>query len=295
MNTQDIVGGLLTAKLQLSIGCPQSKKLKEASVKACLDAGAVNSDGSATNAIGVSAKLWSGSEKVTGLQKKFVCINRGFDALTLPWSKGVRIFRSDRAQQVHSTVQNMIDETNGLIDEIVDNYATEVELAVMALGREGRIDNYPDTGEEFRGGVMRRLCVDTLAASNKIVELVGGQLGLKLAREHEEQLRNSIGEAQRDAADRLHDVLRRFADVCDPSKDRTRVTDSLFEDLKSITTNVGQLLLFPNPKLEEFALDVKNRMSRFTREDISKHKHMKDAAHREASSMINTLMTIPIV
>lgn len=295
MNTQDIIGGLLTAKLQLSIGCRQSMKLKEASVKACIDAGAVSADGTATNAIGVSAKLWVGSEKVTKLQKHFININRTFDAITLPWSKGVRIFRSDRAQQVHGMIQNMIDETGGLIDEIVNNYADEVDAAVMALGREGRADNYPDTGEEFRRGIVRRLCVDTLASSDKIVELVGGQLGIELARDHEDNLKNSIGAAQTDAADRLHDVLRRFVEVCDPAKERTRVTESLFEDLQSITSNVSDLLLFPNPKLEAFAKDMKDRMSRFSRDGISKNKHEKDAAHREAASMLGVLGSIPIV
>lgn len=299
MNTNNIIGGLMTARLNLSLGCRQSSKLKEETIKASVDAGAMSLDsrGNAvpTGSISVNAKLWRGSDKVMGLQKKFVAVQSNFKSMTLPWGEGVRIFRAERINDIYRSVRQMIDDTDPMIEDIVKNYDAEAESAMVALGKAGRSDNYPQTGESFRDGIVRQFHVDTLSQSNKIVDLVGGELGTHLAREHEEQLRRSIGEAQQDAADRLADVLQRLINISDPSKDSTRVTNSLFEDIEEITTNMRDILLFPNPALERMADTVKNSLSHLKREDLAKNKDLRHSLHGTAKSMAQMLGNIPIV
>lgn len=299
MNTNKVIGGLMTARLNLSIGCPQSSKLKDETIKASIDAGAMTVDarGQAipTGSISVSAKLWQGSEKVIALQRRFTHVQAGFKSMTLPWGDGVRIFRADRIDAIYRTVRQMIDDTNPMIDDIVQNYAAEAEAALVALGKAGKPEHYPPTGEKFRDGIIRQFHVDTLSPSSKIVELVGGPLGQDLAQDHEEALRKSIGEAQQDAADRLAGVLDRLINVCDPTKDQTRVTESLFEDLSEITTNLKDILLFPNPELERMADKVKAHMATVDRKTLAKNKHLRSSIHATAKSMASVLSQIPIV
>lgn len=279
----------MTARLQLSIGCRQSVKLDNVTAKVRVDAGAT--DGS----INVNARIWAGSTKVVALQRKFVEVNSAFKTQTLPWSEGVRIFRADRVHSIYQLVGDLIRSTDPLIEDIVKNYDTELEAAVTALGKEGNSENYPETGEAFRSGVVRRFNVDTIGSSNKLMEMVGGALGNHLAREHEEALRQSIGQAQQDAADRMIKVLERFVLVCDPNKAKTRITNSLFEDLQEITRGLNDLLLFPNQQLEMLNAQIQDTLGRMTRDDVAENPAIKAQAYHTAQQMVRTLSGLTIV
>lgn len=296
MNTQQIIGSVLTGSLKLSIGCRQSRTLKDATAKVSKDLNAVTAAGDPTGSINVNVKLWKGAPTVMKLQKKFTEISHGFDAVTLPWSKGIRIFRANQTPTITSMVNTMLAESDSIIDEIAKDYTAEVESALMAAGSEVTIEDYPETADEFRKAIVRRLDVQPLGESNRIVQMVGTGLGHKLAEQYEQQLKESIGQAQQEAANRLGEILDRFMIVCDPNKDRTRVTDVLFSDMLEVTSGISSVLLWPNPQLEDLATKIKQRLSLFNKEEISKNKNgERAAAYREASAMKSMLNNIPIV
>ena len=289
MNPNEVIGGLMTGSINLTLGCGQSRKLKDVQNRVNMETGAMS------GSITVSGKLWEGSKRVKALMKHFTDIKRGFDSYSLPWSKGVRIFKVDRIENVYQYVNDMMATVDPMVDAIVNNYDNEREDAVTALGSEGRLSNYPSDGYAFKSGIVKRFVVDTIGASHKLLEMVGGALGNHLAREHEQALRESIGQSQQDAADRLADILARFVDVCDPGKERTRVTESLFKDFKQLTEALPDLLLFPNPKL--FALNerIKLEMAGITKDELSESREARAAVHAKAKTLIDAIGLIPMV
>lgn len=295
MSTNNIIGGLLIAQVRVSLGCRQTRKLQESTAKASEQAGAVDASGNPTGAISVNGRLWRGSPSVMALQKQIIAIHRGFDSLTLPWSRGWRIFRADRMPDISDRTNEMFRNLDAMIEDVVVNYDTELQKALRALGSEGRREDYPKDGREFESGIVRRIDVDTLGTSDRLADLVGGALGQQLASEHAERLNESIGQAQQEAADRLAQVLHRFVETCDPSKERTRVTASLFQDMADVTSNMGKILLFPNPNLEHLAKVVHERLSRINRDDLSDSRELRQATHQEAKQLLDVLSKIPIV
>lgn len=292
----------MTARLQLSIGCAQSRKLKNATRVAAINAGAVKHVGGElveTGSISVQAKLWHGSDRVMRLCRTFASIQSGFKQLTLPWGEGIRIFKADRIHSINDSIRQSIDRTDELLDDIANNYESERDAALLALGVEGDEQNYPANGQLFRDGVVRRFYFDTISPSNKLIEMVGGQLGDHIAREHEDRLRGAIVEAQQAAADQLADIIRRFIDVCDPAKKRTRVTNDLFADLQSVTdgltSGINNILLVPNPQLERLASEVRASLTSYDREALAEDKDARSVVHRQASDLLNVLGSIPIV
>jgi len=283
-----ILTSLMTGKLKLCLGCRQSMKLKGATAKIIKESEAES------GSIGVSAKLWSGSKKVTALARAFTAANISFNSITLPWSDGVRIFKSWRIDGIYRIVRELIATTDPLIADIVSNYDVEKESAVIGLGHEGNSNNYPISGVEFEGLIVRRFNVDTIGTSNAILELVGGALGEQLSREHEQSLRDSIGQAQGQAAERLVSVLRRMVAVCDPNKGRTRVTDSLINDLREVTTNLSQVLLFPNDELEMLNDQIIQTLGDVTRDQLADNPTVKLNVYNTAKQMADAISSLTV-
>lgn len=295
MNTNNIIGGLLIAQVRVSLGCRQSRKLQDATSEASRVAGAVDAAGNPTGAIAVSGRLWRGSPAVMALQKQMLAIHAGFDSLTLPWGKGWRIFKAERMPEISTRTSEMFRNLDAMIEDVVVNYQAELSKALKALGTEGRLEDYPKDGQQFEDGIVRKLEVDTLGTSERLADMVGGALGKQLAAEHADRLSESIGQAQQEAADRLASVLGRFVQTCDPSKDRTRVTNSLFEDLAEVTTNIGKILIIPNPNLEHLAKVVSDRLGQINRKNLAESPELRQSVHQEANNLLSVLNQMAIV
>jgi len=289
MNPNEVIGGLMTGKLELSIGCGQSRQLKGLQQRVNTEAGTTR------KTIKVSGKLWEGSDKVKALTIHFTQLKRTFALATTPWVEGIRVFKSTRIEEIYSLSNELIATIKPMVDDIVNNYDTERQDAYTEMGAEGRMDHYPASGEEFRNGIIQNFRVDTLGSSNAIIQVVGGALGVHLAREHEAELRETLGKSQQEVADRVVGILTRFMDVCDPGKDRTRVTDSLFDDFKQLTATLPDLLLFPNPSLVAFNERIKMEMGNVSQEELSKDKHARAAVHAQAKDLIAAFSAIPMV
>lgn len=285
--SESIMPGILTGRLTLSIGCAQSRRLRQQTDDITIREGA--KDGSMT----VDARLWAGSKLVNNLTTGFSVAKRHIQNITLPWRRGEVIFRADRAQFVNARMDDQFVVLNHLIDEVVANYDAEVLAAVQHLGAAGNELDYPKDGPSFRAGVRMGFTVNTVSSSNSVAALVGGSLGQKMAADAEDALRAMMAEAQRTALLRMASAIRRIINACDEQfvigqdgerneRKNFRMSKTILSDMQELAEAIPDLLIEQDENILAVAEEAKEKFRSFTREDLAKSPEAREKARQAA-------------
>jgi len=288
----NIIAGLLTGRVECTLGCGQSKKLKEASRDASVSLGAVDPFGKPNGSVDVSAKLWNTAPRVKRLILDMANIRPAAQDMALPWVEKAIIFRVARAQEIKRRVDALMDGLTPRIDDIELNFDEEVRAAMAGYPGGAERDFYPLDGQDFRSGIVRKFVVSAVPSSSAIIQLLGEDVGTSLAAEREDDMRQNLAKSQAVVVARLHAAMERIVAACDPGKDRVRITQGLLGDMNELMDTVPNLLLIPDPKIEDLASDIRLAFSGISREDLAEDKGARASAHTLAKSFASTLAAI---
>lgn len=294
--TSNIVSGLLTGRLDIRLGCKKTMRLKRETHQM------ENQTGAKKGGLSVDATLWAGSKRFKALAIGIQSTKDYLKSLALPWEDGKVIFRADKATFITTQINHRLDELDKPLNELVDNYDAEVLSAVQFLGVAGDEDNYPNSGQEFSDGFLRKFIVAAVSPVDRVAEMVSGAIGKQLVADAEADMAEKLADSQKVTLERLAKAVKRIANACAEDsvkgkggvmkpREQFKFSDDIISSLIDLTREIPGLLLAPDEDIERLAEQARAKFAGLSKEALKESKDAREQA-RQAAADISEMLSI---
>lgn len=210
---------------------------------------------------------------------------------TLPWrNDGARILATAGFTDFMDKMQAPISRYNELADKFAEQYPVLLTGASMRLGDFFDLSDYP-APDSVRSLFSVEVDFEPIAANDWRVELDEDQMRY-LRSKVSDQLNDGLATAMQDLVDRVREVVERLHDRCEAyGQDenarglRTEVVDSVAK----LADTIPKLNVTGDPAIEAIAATLKDRLTRYSAEELRATPALRTTVVTEARSILDTL------
>lgn len=227
------------------------------------------------------------AERLESLRSLSGQIRQYFYKITLPWSdEGYRLlpahFYFDLTTKMRDFEQAFAQQVEDFL-AVYPSYIDQVRPELNGLFRE---EDYPSR-DELRNKFGVRLEVLPIPSGNDFRVTLSEEEQARVAREIDENVRQSLQKGTEDLWTRLKGVVARMVE-------RLNEPESRFH--ASLVTNIGELVdLLPrlnvnqDEELNRFAGEIRDRLCGFTARDFKKNEILRAATAKDAAQILTDM------
>lgn len=227
------------------------------------------------------------AEKLEALRSLSGQVRQYFYKISLPWSdEGYRLLPAHFYFELTTKMREFEQAFAQQVEEFLAVYPSYIEQVRPELNGLFREDDYPST-DKLRNKFGVKLEVLPIPSGNDFRVTLSEEEQARVAREIDENVRQSLQRGTEDLWDRLKGVVARMVE-------RLNEPESRFH--ASLVTNIGQLVdLLPrlnvnqDEELNRFAQEIKNRLCGFTAHDLKKNEILRAATANDAAQILTEM------
>lgn len=208
--------------------------------------------------------------------------------LTLPWSDtGTRLLPTKALFEYQQVMSEHETEFDNLVDRFLDRYDTLVAAAAFQLGTLFDRSEYP-----LRDSVANKFSMTSsfapLPISGDFRLDIESEVQQDLIDQYEQRSATLIASAQRDAWDRLHDVLSRMSErLADDAKGERKIFHgTLVTNAEELCTLLATLNVTNDPQLEAARLKLRDALVGVSPDELRK----SDGARAETKRRVDEIL-----
>ena len=221
-----------------------------------------------------------------GIARKASAIRAFHYSRTLPWgNNGQRLLPAKFFLDYRNELLQHRNEFNLLVDSFVQNYPRLVQDARLQLGTLYDPDEYPSP-EKVRLAFGVSFEIFPIPTSGDFRVEVANEERSAIAAQIEEATLARQSSATRACYVRVREVLERMKNQCVAGK--TRITDSLVEDVRDLTNVLDDLNLAGDPELTRVNEEIRRGLL-FQAEDLRSSPALRQMAGDRASELLNSI------
>lgn len=207
-----------------------------------------------------------------------------FYAHTLPWSDGgSRILSGSHYMEFADSIRPMIRQFEDAVREFITDYPTLRQAAKEELNGLFREDDYPNEQTiESKFGVSLSMMPITASSNDFRFHLTENEIKLL-----EENMKQGIGNAMRNAYEQLHSALSAMSEKLNSPDAIFR--DSLFNNLQELTQILPNLNLTNDPALVAMTDDIKSKILTHSPDTARKDKEARKTLAEESARLANAM------
>ena len=227
------------------------------------------------------------AEKLEALRSLSGQIRQYFYKISLPWSdEGYRLLPAHFYFELTTKMREFEQAFAQQVEEFLAVYPSYIEQVRPELNGLFREEDYPST-DKLRNKFGVKLEVLPIPSGNDFRVTLSEEEQARVAREIDENVRQSLQRGTEDLWDRLKSVVAHMVE-------RLNEPESRFHT--SLVTNIGQLVeLLPrlnvnqDEELNRFAQEIKNRLCGFTAHDLKKNGILRAATANDAAQILTEM------
>lgn len=173
---------------------------------------------------------------------------------TLNWSDGARLLPSKMYMDYIKEMNELKAQFETEVDKKLKEYINYIDQSKQRLGSMYKSDDYP-TVEEVRDKYSFEVTTMPIPTNDFRVQLPDDVLD-KIKEGAGNEIQKRMTEAVKETWSRIADVLKNMQDKL--SKDKTRIHDSLFENMYQLRDMLPELNLTDDPKINAICEAMKS-------------------------------------
>lgn len=209
--------------------------------------------------------------------------------LTLPWSdNGTRLLPTKAMFEYQQVMGEYNTEFFRLVGEFLDRYDTLVAAAAFQLGTLFDRSEYP-MREEVAGKFSMNTSFWPLPTSGDFRLDIESEIQQDLIAQCDKRTEQLLAAAQRDAWDRLHEVLSRMSDRLTIEDDGTKrkFHDTLVTNAEELCQLLTTLNVTNDPALERARLQLRDTLIGVSPDELRKHDDARAETKRRVDDILN--------
>jgi hypothetical protein len=227
------------------------------------------------------------AERLESLRALSGQIRQYFYKITLPWSdEGFRLLPAHFYFELTTKMREFEQAFAQQVDEFLAVYPSYIEQVGPELNGLFREEDYPST-DKLRNKFGVRLEVLPIPSGNDLRVTLSEEEQARVAREIDENVRQSLQKGTEDLWARLKDVVAHMVE-------RLNEPESRFH--ASLVTNIGGLVdLLPglnvnqDEELNQFAREIRDRLCGFTTRELKKNEILRAATANDAAEILTKM------
>jgi hypothetical protein len=244
-------------------------------------------NGAPENAGRYNKKLLRGADKLDALRTLGGQIRQHFYKITLPWSdEGYRLlpahFYFDLTAQMREFEQAFFQQ----VEDFLTDYPSYIEQVRPELNGLFREEDYPSPAK-LREKFSVKLEVLPIPSGDDFRVTLSAEEQARVAREIDENVRQSLQRGTEDLWKRLKDVVTHMVDrLSDPE---SRFHASLVTNINDLVELLPSLNVGLDSELNRFAEEIRQRLCGFTAHDLKKNDILRVATANDGAALLSEM------
>ena len=229
-------------------------------------------------------QLLMGAGKLEDLRTLAGQIRQHFYKITLPWSdEGFRLLPSHFLFDLTARMREFEVGFSLGVDQFLGVYPDYIREARAELGSLFREEDYPSVGK-LREKFSVRLEILPVPTGDDFRVTMSAEEQARIAREIDENVRQSLTRGTEDLWKRLRDVVSHMVDRL--NEPETRFHSTLVTNISDLVSLLPRLNVNQDPHLERFAAQIRDNLCNYTAQDLKKHDILRATTAAEAAGIM---------
>ena len=229
-------------------------------------------------------QLLMGAGKLEDLRTLAGQIRQHFYKITLPWSdEGFRLLPSHFLFDLTARMREFEVGFSLGVDQFLGVYPDYIREARAELGSLFREEDYPSVGK-LREKFSVRLEILPVPTGDDFRVTMSAEEQARIAREIDENVRQSLTRGTEDLWKRLRDVVSHMVDRL--NEPETRFHSTLVTNISDLVSLLPRLNVNQDPHLERFAAQIRDNLCNYTAQDLKKHDILRATTAAEAAGIV---------
>src|SRR5258708_35988609 len=205
----------------------------------------------------------------------------------MPWSdEGYRLLPAHFYFELTTKMREFEQAFAQQVEEFLTVYPSYIEQVRPELNGLFREEDYPST-EKLRNKFGVKLEVLPIPSGNDFRVTLSEEEQARVAREIDENVRQSLNRGTNDLWARLTDVLAHMVDKLNEPEPRFHA--SLVTNVFDLVDLLPRLNVNQDEDLNRFAAEIKNRLCNFSTHDLKKNEVLRVATATDAAQILSKM------
>jgi len=232
-------------------------------------------------------QLLMGAGKLEDLRTLAGQIRQHFYKITLPWSdEGFRLLPSHFLFDLTGRMREFEAGFSSGVDQFLGVYPDYIREARAELGSLFREEDYP-SADKLREKFSVRLEILPVPTGDDFRVTMSAEEQARIAREIDENVRQSLTRGTEDLWKRLRDVVSHMVDRL--NEPETRFHSTLVTNISDLVSLLPRLNVNQDPDLERFAAQIRDSLCNYTAQDLKKHDILRATTAAEAAGIVEQM------
>ena len=244
-------------------------------------------NGAPENAGRYNKKLLRGADRLDALRTLGGQIRQHFYKITLPWSdEGYRLLPAHFYFDLTAQMREFEQAFSRQVEDFLTVYPSYIEQVRPELNGLFREEDYPSPAK-LREKFSVRLEVLPIPSGDDFRVTLSAEEQARVAREIDENVRQSLQRGTEDLWKRLKDVVTHMVDrLSDPE---SRFHASLVTNVNDLVDLLPRLNVGLDTELNRFAEEIRNHLCSFTARDLKSNDILRVATANDATALLNEM------
>jgi hypothetical protein len=247
-------------------------------------------NGAPENAGRYNKKLLRGADKLDALRTLGGQIRQHFYKITLPWSdEGYRLLPAHFYFDLTAEMREFEQAFSRQVENFLTEYPSYIEQVRPELNGLFREEDYPSPAK-LREKFSVRLEVLPIPSGDDFRVTLSAEEQARVAREIDENVRQSLQRGTEDLWKRLKDVVTHMVDrLSDPE---SRFHASLVTNINDLVELLPSLNVGLDSELNRFAEEIRQRLCGFTAHDLKKNDILRVATANDGAALLSEMEAV---
>jgi hypothetical protein len=247
-------------------------------------------NGAPENAGRYNKKLLRGADKLDALRTLGGQIRQHFYKITLPWSdEGYRLLPAHFYFDLTAQMREFEQAFSRQVENFLTEYPSYIEQVRPELNGLFREEDYPSPAK-LREKFSVKLEVLPIPSGDDFRVTLSAEEQARVAREIDENVRQSLQRGTEDLWKRLKDVVTHMVDrLSDPE---SRFHASLVTNINDLVELLPSLNVGLDSELNRFAEEIRQRLCGFTAHDLKKNDILRVATANDGAALLSEMEAV---